>query len=113
MAENIHTVNIHRPGQVVRGYMDSPQRGGMVDGAEMRGTYGVMMREWAEMVMRVQTGEVSGVALHINNTVSESECEATQHVPYKPTPPAHLQTCAFVFLVSVQLPLPRDHGTHG
>lgn len=54
--------NIHRPGQAVRGYMDSPQRGGMVDGAEMRGTYGVMMREWAEMVMRVQTGEVSGVA---------------------------------------------------
>lgn len=51
----------------------------MADGAEMRGTYGVMMREWAEMVMRVQTGEVSGVGLHINKTVSELESESTQH----------------------------------
>ena len=58
-------------------------------GAETRGTYGVMMWEWAEMVMRVQTGEVSGVGLHSNKTFSESE--STQHV-YEPTPLSHLQT---------------------
>lgn len=44
----------------------------MVAGAGWKGTYGVMMWEWAEMVMRVHVGKVSGVALHRNETFSES-----------------------------------------
>lgn len=56
-----------------------------VAGAEMRGTYRVVMREWAEMVMRVQTGEVSGVGLHVNKTFSESMSQYHYHV-YKHTP---------------------------
>lgn len=35
----------------------------MAAGAEPKGTYGVMMRERAELMRRVQAGEVSGVGL--------------------------------------------------
>lgn len=35
----------------------------MADAAELRGTYGVMMRERAKLVMGVQAGKVSGVGL--------------------------------------------------
>lgn len=34
-----------------------------IDGAEQKGTYRVMVRERAELVRRVQAGEVSGVGL--------------------------------------------------
>lgn len=80
----------------------------MVAGAGLRGTYGVMMREWAEMVMRVQTGEVSGVGLHINETFSESGVRFhAAHVLCEPAPPSHPQTCAFVSLIPE--PLTRCH----
>lgn len=60
-------MTIHRP--VHQGLRGARRR---VAGADARGTYRVMMRERAEMVMRVQTGEVSGVGLHTNEAVSAS-----------------------------------------
>lgn len=48
-------------------------------GAHARGTYGVMMRERAEMVVRVQTGEVSGVGLHTKEAGNESAVCSVQH----------------------------------
>lgn len=61
-------------------------------GADVRGTYGVMMRERAEMVMRVQTGEVSGVGLHTNEAVSASAvCFCAAHMFCEPVTLSHLQ----------------------
>lgn len=61
-------------------------------GADVRGTYGVMMRERAEMVMRVQTGEVSGVGLHTNEAVSASAvCFCAAHMLCESATLSHLQ----------------------
>lgn len=61
-------------------------------GADAGGTYGVMMRERAEMVVRVQTGEVSGVSLHTNEAVSAlAVCFYASHMLYKPATLSNLQ----------------------
>lgn len=60
-APGTHTANIHR--SVHQDYVVPATGEGRGGWAEARGTYGVMMRERAELVRGVQAGEVSGVAL--------------------------------------------------
>lgn len=69
-------------------------------GAHARGTYGVMMRERAEMVVRVQTGEISGVGLHTKEAGSESAVCSVQHTRSATSNTVTSTMCTSVFLIS-------------
>lgn len=83
--------------------MPATGEGKVARGAELRDTYGVMMRERAELVRGVQAGEVSGVGLwHKRNSQSAGALRDTQQTQgthytgpghHHPSPLSRLHIC--------------------